>query len=119
MLTAIRNPESVSMNALSVVLLSASETRRKTLAAALAGTQAKVIGDASGERTLPGRDALPSLLQGDPDVLIVDLHEDMERGLELMEAACALNPAITVMVYARPPIRSCSSGACVPARANF
>ncbi len=103
MLTAIGNPESVSMNVLSVVLMSASVARRKSLAEALAGTQAKVIGEPAGgvAAGLPGRDALPSLLQGDPDVLIVDLHEDTERGLDLIEAACALDPTITVMVYAR------------------
>jgi pilus assembly protein CpaE len=101
MLTATGNPESVSMNALSVVLLSASEARRQMLAAALAGTQARVMGDAAGKAALPGRDALPSFLQGDPDVLIVDLHEDTERGLDLVEAACTLDPTITVMAYAR------------------
>ena len=108
-LTAMSNPESVRMNALSVVLLSASELRRKELAAALAGTEASVVGELSGApsgQALPGRDALPALLQSpltqdDIDVLIVDLHEDTERGLDLVEAACGLNPSVIVMVYAR------------------
>ena len=100
MLAAMSNPESVSMNALSVVLLGANESRRRKLASALAGSQARVVGEAAGSG-LPGRDALPALLnpasppsdtQDDADVLIVDLHEDPDRGLELVEAACGIDP---------------------------
>src|SRR5436309_464135 len=91
-LTAISNPESVSMNALSVVLLGPNEARRKMLAAALTGTQAQVVREAA----LPTLDELPALLARESDILIVDLHEDPERGLDLMEAACGLDPSIAV-----------------------
>jgi len=96
MLTAMSNPESVRMNALSVVLLGLNDARRKTLTAAFAGTQAQVVRAA----VMPGLDALPQLLEPECDVLIVDLNEDSERGLDVVEAACELAPPITVMVYA-------------------
>lgn len=91
------NPESVSMSTLSVVVLGASEERRRTLGAALAETQAHVV----KEGALPSLDALPGLLEGECDVLIVDLDQDTERGLDLVEAARGLRSAITVMVYSR------------------
>jgi pilus assembly protein CpaE len=88
-------PESVSMKPLSAVILSATEERRRTLAAALEGAQAKVIRQAP----LPGLDDLPGLLEEGCDVLIVDIDGQPEPGLELVEAACALDPAMTVMAY--------------------
>src|SRR5438067_2270922 len=97
MLTELGNPESVSMNTLSVVLLGAGEARRKKIVSALAGTQAQVV----SETDLPGRDALPALLEGGCDILIVDLQEEPERGLDLIEAACGLDGSITVMACAR------------------
>jgi pilus assembly protein CpaE len=97
-LTTASNPESVSMNALPVVLLGGTPERRRTLAEALAGTPGQVAREAA----LPSRDGLASLLEGECDVLIVDLDQDADAGLELVEAACGLFPAITVMVYSRP-----------------
>jgi pilus assembly protein CpaE len=97
MWTDVSNPESVRMNALSVVLLGTSEARRKALTAALAATQARVVMQAA----LPELDALGALLESQYDVLLVDLSEDPERGLDLVEAAFAMDPSITVIVYAR------------------
>ena len=94
-LAAAGSPESVSMNALSVVLLGANQDRRRTLAAALAETQAHVV----RESALPGIDSLPQLLKGECDVLIVDLDQNNERGLDLVEAVRSFSSAITVMVY--------------------
>lgn len=91
-----RPPQSLSMTALSVVLWSANEVRRHSLAAALAGTHARLLRDG----TLPNLDSLPSLLEDECDVLIVDLDLYMERALELVETALALHPSLTVMVYA-------------------
>jgi pilus assembly protein CpaE len=93
-ITTTRNPESVRMSALSVVLLGASEDRR-ALATALAETQAHVVKEVG----LPSLDALPPLLEGECDVLIIDLEQDAERGLELVEAARSLSSEITVMAY--------------------
>jgi pilus assembly protein CpaE len=87
--------ESVSMKTLSVVILGAEENRRRTLAGALEGTQAQVTRDSA----LPGLDELPALLEDGCDVLIVDLDANPEPGLDLVEAACGLDPATTVMVY--------------------
>jgi pilus assembly protein CpaE len=96
-MVALPNPESLSLNALAVLLVSSSETRRKALASALAGNQARVIREAG----LPAIDTLPSLVGHDCDVLIVDLLDEPERGLDLIEAACALDSGITVMAYGR------------------
>jgi pilus assembly protein CpaE len=93
------NPESVSMRSLSVVLLGADEQGRRSLSRAMTGTPARIVREAP----LPGRDALPQLLAGECDVLIVDLNYDAEHGLELVEAACGLQLPLTVMVYSRRP----------------
>ena len=90
-------PDSVRMKLLSVIVLSSSENGRRTLAASLAGTQARVTQEAS----LPDRDGLARLLTSPCNVLIVDLNQDSERALELVEAACSLDNEITVMVYSR------------------
>jgi pilus assembly protein CpaE len=92
---AAADPESVSIRPLSAVILGATEHGRRALSAALAGTQAEVVREA----ILPGLDELPKLLEDGCDVLIVDLNAHPEPGLELVEAACALDQAMTVMVY--------------------
>jgi pilus assembly protein CpaE len=91
------NPESLSMNALSVVVLGESDKRRQTLAAALAGTQAQITKEAA----LPELDALPGFVASHCDVLIIDLEQDQERALNLLEAACTTANRITVMAYSR------------------
>jgi len=83
------------MRPLSAIILSADEERRSTLAAALEGAQAKVIRQAP----LPGLDDLAGLVEDGCDVLIVDIDGRPEQGLELVEAACALDPVMTVMAY--------------------
>ena len=65
------------------------------LAAALEGAQAEVLRAAP----FPGLDDLGGLLEGGCDVLVVDIDAQPEPGLELVEAACAIDPALTVMVY--------------------
>jgi pilus assembly protein CpaE len=91
----IAGPQALSRKPLSAVILSATEDGRRTLAAALDGKQAEVI----REIPLPRRDDLPMLLEQGCDVLIVDLDGNPEPGLDLVEAACALDPAMTVMAY--------------------
>jgi pilus assembly protein CpaE len=88
-------PDSLSVRPLSTVILGITEDGRRTLAAALDGRQAELIRDAA----LPTVDELPRLLEGGCDVLIVDLNSHPEPGLDVVEAACALDPAMTVMVY--------------------
>lgn len=93
------HPDSLSMRPLSVTLLGANDDARRALAMALAGTQGRVVQSAP----LPSREALPSLLDHDCDVLIVDLDHDGERALELVELACGLNNGVVIMVYSRDP----------------
>jgi pilus assembly protein CpaE len=95
------NPESISMNALSVLLLGASDDGRQRLATAFAGTQAQVVKSAP----LPGVDALPSLLQDEYDILVVDLDLNPELALEVVETALGIRGAMTVMVYSQDPDR--------------
>jgi pilus assembly protein CpaE len=92
---AANSPQSVSMNSLAAVVLSGNEGRRRSLSAALAGTQAHVVKEAP----LPNLDSLASVLEGECDILIVDLEGDTERALEIVETAVGSHPAVTVMVY--------------------
>ena len=93
------HPESLSMKPLSVTLLGANDDARRALATALVGTQGKVVQSAP----LPSREALPSLLDTDCDVLIFDLDHDLERALDLVEFTCGLNYPVVIMVYSRDP----------------
>src|SRR5207244_6808567 len=86
-----RSPDSLSMNALSVVLMGVNQERRRILSTALARAQARVARAAD----LPGLDELPHFLECDPDVVIVDLEGDPERALDLVAAACAANNDLT------------------------
>jgi pilus assembly protein CpaE len=92
---AAAGPNGVSMRPLSTVILGPEEDGRRSLAAALRGTQAELLREAE----LPSVDELPRLLQDGCDVLIVDLDSRPEPGLDVVESACALDPAMTVMVY--------------------
>jgi pilus assembly protein CpaE len=95
------SPQSLSMKTLSVVLLGANEDRRRKLAGNLAGAQAQV----RRQGTLPDVDDLRSYIERDCDVLIIDLDRAPEAGLELVEAACSMVGALTVMVYSPQPDR--------------
>ena len=87
----------LSVKPLSAVILSPTPDRRRMLRAALEGSQAEVI----RETSLPSVDDLAGLLEEGCDILIVDIDGQPEPGLELVEAACAVDPAMTVMVYGR------------------
>jgi len=88
-------PETASMRPLTAVVLSATEQGRRALAAALEAANAEVIREAP----MPLLDDLPGLLEDGCDVLIVDIDGHPEPGLVIVEASCALDPAMAVMVY--------------------
>ena len=84
-------------NALSIIVLGASESRRKHIADTLGGTHARIIKDCA----LPSIDEMQLLLHGECDVFVIDLGDDPERPLAIVEAACDSQPQLTVMVCAR------------------
>lgn len=96
MSTSTRNPDSLSMSALSVILIGPHNERRRALARVLAGPQTSVVKEFSA---YPREDNLADVLNGEHDVVIIDLDPDPERALDLIEAICSTNAAITVMVY--------------------
>jgi pilus assembly protein CpaE len=92
----IRDTESLSMSALSLVLIGPNEERRRALARVLAGPQATISREIS---RYPQLDDLATILESDCDVVIVDLDPDPERALDVVENLCGRNSLITVMVY--------------------
>lgn len=81
--------------ALSVALIGPDESRRRPIAAALAGLQ----GSATREFVAyPQLDDVPRLLKADYDVIIVELDGNPEHALDLVENICGSSIA-TVMVY--------------------
>lgn len=96
MSTAMRDPDSLKMNVLSVVLIIPNDSRRRALASALSGPQANISHDF---KEYPHFETISQVLEGDCDVLIVDLDADAERALDLVENICANYPAVTVMIY--------------------
>jgi pilus assembly protein CpaE len=92
------NPEPSETDLLSIVLIGPDEARRQEIATALdafGGVQIKQV------PAYPARlDELPSLLQPQPDVVIVDLDADPEYTLEIVESIFSSAPS-TVMVFSQ------------------
>jgi pilus assembly protein CpaE len=91
-----RDPDSLSMGALSIMLVSPSAERRQTIARALAGPQASIGRELS---KYPDIDDIAPLIESDYDVVIVDMDSDPERALDLVEGVCGANSSITVMAF--------------------
>jgi pilus assembly protein CpaE len=96
MSTFTRDTESLSMSALSVVLIGPDELRRRVVAKALAGPQAKI---ARVVERYPEVGDLAEIIEADYDVVIVDLDPDPELALDVVETLCGQNNSVTVMVY--------------------
>src|SRR5690242_5845811 len=92
--------DSVSMSALSVILIGPDDVRRKTLATALAGPQANIAREIA---EYPPIDDLTEIAEADHDVMIVDVEPNPERALDVVENVCASNTTLTVMAYAANP----------------
>lgn len=88
--------ESLSMSALSVVLMGPDAAQRQAMTKALAGPQAKVARVYSG---YPEVDELSALMKQDYDVVIVHLDPDPEPALDVVESLCSGSNSITVMVH--------------------
>ena len=95
MSTFMRDTESLSMSALSLVLIGPDEKRRRAVAKAFAGPQATITHELS---LYPALDDLAGLIEGDCDGVIIDLDANAEQALEVIENLCSSN-SITVMVY--------------------
>ena len=96
MSTSMRDTESLSMSALSVLLISPDDDRRQALAKALAGPQAVIAGERSN---YPQVDELPDLIKADYDVVLVDLDSNVEQALDVVESLCSRENSTTVMVH--------------------
>ncbi len=96
MSASMRDTESLSMSALSLVLIAPQEERRRALAKALSGPQASIARELT---RYPQLDDLPKIMEADHDVVVVDLDADPERALDVVETICAANPSVTVIAY--------------------
>lgn len=94
--TFARDPDSLSMSALSVVLISTSSERLEVISGALSGPQAHIAEQVTG---YPTTDYLAQIIDADYDVMVVDLDEDPERALDVVEGVCSANTSTTVMVF--------------------
>jgi pilus assembly protein CpaE len=96
MSTYMRDAESFGMTALSFALIGPDEKRRRDVARAFAGPQARIAREFS---SYPAMDDLAELLSGNFDGVIIDLDANPEQALDVIENLCANNSSITVMVY--------------------
>jgi pilus assembly protein CpaE len=94
--TFINETESLSMSALSVVLMGPDAEQRRAMAKALAGPQANVAREFS---RYPEVEELAELMKGDCDVVIVHMDPDPEPALDVIESLCSGSNSITVMVH--------------------
>jgi len=96
MSTFARDPDSLSMNMLSVILIGRQCERREKLAKALEEPQARIL---RRFEDCPSFDALSQSVEPGFDVVIVDMDGDPERALDLIENICSNDPSVTVMIY--------------------
>ncbi len=92
----VSDTESLSMSALSVVLIGPHEERRRMLARVLAGPQAKIARELT---RYPHVDDVGQLMETDYDVVVIDVDADPERALDVVENICTASHSVTVMVY--------------------
>jgi pilus assembly protein CpaE len=96
MSTFMRDTESLSMSALSLVLIGPHEERRRALVKALEGPQAKIARELT---RYPQLDDLSEIIEADHDIVLIDLDANPEEALDVVETVCARSSSITVMVY--------------------
>ena len=90
-----KDPDGLGAELLSVALIGPERGRRNALAQVISGAQASITREFSA---YPDLDDVPRLLEGDYDVIIVELDSDPEHALDLVESICGTSSA-TVMVY--------------------
>lgn len=95
MSTSTQDRDALSAKVLTVALIGPEETPRRTMADALAASNAGITKEFASYPTL---DEVPRLLDRDYDVIIVELDSNPEHALELVENICGVSP-VTVMVY--------------------
>jgi pilus assembly protein CpaE len=88
-------PNSDGPTALAVALVMPNATRRRSLVAALAGSQFVPLVHEFG--SYPSRDELPAIARLGCQVLIVDLDDDVEQAIHVIENIGRHNAAMTVM----------------------
>ena len=96
MATQTPDSGSISTNTLSIALIGPHEQRRRIVASALAGVDVTTVREFT---SFPARLSDTShMLEGNYDVVLIDLDSDQSFALELVENIAA-NGAVTVMVY--------------------
>jgi pilus assembly protein CpaE len=94
MSTFMRDPEGLSMSALSLALIGPDVRRRREVARAFAGQQATIASEFSSYPTV---DLLGEFVEYDG--VVIDLDSNPEQALEVIENLCSRNAPVTVMVY--------------------
>ena len=94
-MTTTTPPDALGNVMLSVALIGPTDSGRKALAAALGSLHGSVTREYP---YYPEMDDVPRLLEGEYDVVIVELDSNPEYALELVENICG-NSSVTVMVY--------------------
>jgi pilus assembly protein CpaE len=89
-------PEPIGVEDLSIAVISPSEESRVYAVQAMSGCTGAYVSEFSSYSL--GTADLPSTLEEDNDVILIDLDGDAELALELVESICA-NGVATVMVY--------------------
>lgn len=96
MSSSIRETESLSMSALSLLLIGPDEERRNAVAKALAGPQASIAREL---KHYPQVDDLEEIIEADHDVIVIDLDPNPELALDVVENVCGHDASVTVIVY--------------------
>ncbi|MGH9616860.1 MAG: AAA family ATPase [Acidobacteriaceae bacterium] len=95
MSTFTQDRDALGAKVLSIALIGPEEQRRKSMARALAGSQANVTHEFT---SYPDLDDVPRILEGGYDLVVVELDSNPEHALDLVENICG-NSSVTVIVY--------------------
>lgn len=111
--SASQFPNPIGVEDLSIAVISPSEGSRLEAMQAMSGCTGAYVSEFSSYSL--GSGELPTTLDEDQDVILIDLDGDAELGLELVESICA-NGVATVMVYSESSdpellVRSMRAGA--------
>jgi pilus assembly protein CpaE len=94
--SASQFPDSIGVEALSLVLVGPDERRRSSAMITLASCAGADVREFNSYPQ--SADDVPAMLEGNPDAVLIDLDSDPESALELVENIC-VQSAATVMVF--------------------
>ena len=108
------SPDVLGSGTLSIALIGPADLRREPIVSALKTLHGAATREFS---SYPDLDDVPKLVEGDYDVIIVELDSNPEHALDLVESICS-GGSVTVMVYSEQVYLGDAGASCMRAGAR-